>query len=337
MSYCDLCGTPYALGSAACTNCGADLRELELAFAAAVPVGAAEAASTVRAAPDSRWQAAGIVGLAVVAVALLTWSTNGSPRASGWHVLGWILAWLVVLPVASGAALVAVCDTTMPGWLQWFSAWADRRAAATRVSTGRFSRWVMRPVMWLQGALKARCERIQHEAWRNGAQAASYVFAVCLFLLLTYVLTVIVVTIVLVAITLFFVGLVLRLFDFDGPSHTEERPLRWFRKAGKVYEGTNILNERLVGRTDEQGNRYAGTNMFNERKVGRVDEQGKVFEGSGWLDEKQVGRIDEQGHMYEGSGWLDEKRTGRVDKDGRIIEGDGWLNEKPVGRVKSDE
>ena len=83
------------------------------------------------------------------------------------------------------------------------------------------------------------------------------------------------------------------------------------------YKGTNMFNEEMTGRVDEDGNVYRGSNIFTEEKTGRVDADGNVFKGSNVFTEEKVGRVDSEGNAFKGTNVFTEEKVGRIErKDG---------------------
>lgn len=283
-----------------------------------------------------------IKAVAVIGVTLLAWwllerghGLHAPP--SGWNYLAWATFFLTLLPMSCGALMILISGSTTPGWLIKFSAWMDRRAAGSRVSNGRFNRFIARPALWSYEALSEHADRIKDDMLRNGAKVATYAFSVALFCLLLFWIATLVLTVVMLvicfAVTMFIID------AWDGTHGNSRRITGAMRGAlrsseSKVYSGTNMFNERVAGRVDEDGTVYKGSNVFNEQKVGRVDAEGNRYEGTNVFNEQKVGRTDEDGNVYEGTNVFNERRTGRVDEDGNIYEGTNVFNERKVGRAE---
>ena len=290
----------------------------------------------VRSAHPHKFKAVAVIGATLIAWILLEFSHERNAPPSGWNYLAWTTFLLTLVPMSCGALMMLISGSITPNWFIKFSAWMDQRAAGSRVSGGRFNRFIARPALWSCEALDERASRIDDDMLRNGARVATYAFSVILFCLLLFWIAVLAITVVMlvigIAITIFIID------AWDGTTGNSRRitgAMSAFRSSeGKVYSGTNVFNEQVTGRVDEDGNVYEGSNFFNEQKVGRIDAEGNRYEGTNVFNEQKVGRTDEEGNVHEGTNFFNERKTGRVDEAGNIYEGTNVFNERKVGRVE---
>lgn len=284
-----------------------------------------------------------LLAVALILVTVLIWvllefTHKPNAPASVFSYLAWTAFLLTLVPMSCGAVMILMSSASTPAWFGSFSDWMDRRAAASRVSPGRFNRFIARPALWSYEALGREAGRISDDMLRNGAKVAACAFGLMLFGLVLFWIAALAITAVLlfvaIAVTAFFV----KAFYGTGTNSSgiANAVLRASRGSSerKVYAGTNVLTDQVAGRIDSRGDVFQGSNFLEEEKVGRVDAEGNHYEGSNYLSEKKTGRTDENGNFYEGTNFLNEQRTGRVDEDGNIYEGTNVINERKVGRIE---
>lgn len=337
MSFCDRCGATLGSTSGTCAACGA---AAAIPTAGPTPGTAAEpvidVAMTHPSAPAGNPHQMKAIG--VIAGAGITWIalelvSRRYAAAPIWLALCWVGFLLTLVPLASGAALVLACGSHTPGWMESFARWMDRRAAKAKASNGRFNDYVVSPAMWSYETLDGYANSIRDGILRNGAKAATYVFALMLFAVLLYVLTAIVLLVLVIMVAAFFINV----FSPDKTaSNFRSSPEPRSREA-TLHSGTSVFNEQVTGRVDADGNVFEGSSVFNERKVGRVDAEGHRYEGTSVFNERLTGRTDQDGNVLEGTSAFNERKTGRVDESGNVMEGSSVFNERKSGRIEKKD
>jgi hypothetical protein len=279
-------------------------------------------------------KAVAVVGVTLLVLVLLLYSQALITPSSGWYTVVWWCTFLLTLvPLSCGSLFILISGAVTPSWFIKFSHWMDLRAANSRVSESRFNRFIARPALWSYEILDEKALRINDDMLRNGAKVATFTFSIILFSLLLYFAIAVVILVIVIAITIFIIN------AYEGNKGNSSRIFGALtgvsqRSEGTVHSGTNVFNEQVIGRVDEDGNVYQGSNFLNEQKVGRVDAEGNRYEGTNFFNENKTGRIDEDGNMYEGTNFFNENKTGRVDEDGNIFEGTNVFNERKVGRIE---
>ena len=298
---------------------------------------ASDMRAKVQAAHPHTVKAVAVVVVTLLVWALLEYSQKRNAPPSGWNYLAWTAFLLTLVPTSCGALMILISGSTTPGWFIKFSEWMDRRAAGSRVSDGRFNRFIARPALWSYEALDEQASRVDDVMLRNGAKVASYAFSVIFFCLLLFWIAALVIAVVMLVVVIAVAAFIID--AYNGTSGTSSRVSGALKGAfrsseGKVYSGTNMFNEQVTGHVDEDGNVYEGSHVFNEQKVGRIDADGNRYEGTNVFNEQKTGRTDEDGNIYEGTNDFNERKTGRVDEDGNIYEGTNMFNERKIGRVE---
>ena len=180
MATCMFCGRPLSSEGAACAHCNAT---------GSNEAGPGTSASGASVPGESRYQQqAKKVALVSGGWLLLLIVVSGRfYQLHGIEPFLWILTWLVVVPIGSGATLVALRGASSAPWMDAFAGWIERRAIASEQSEGRFNRFVTRPSVWCHDLLHEAAQKIEAPDLRNGATLAVQVFAVMLFIFLVYV------------------------------------------------------------------------------------------------------------------------------------------------------
>lgn len=263
---------------------------------------------------------------------------------------GGVFILLLCLPVILGAGIALLNSPKVNGACDKLEALVRRRDGIVSVKRGFLARWIVRPHLGLLTKLFDGTASIGHPGSKHGVRAAVflYVFAFWLmfvvyaFACLLYVALGLIFFFVAVWVMCDLLGLrrppVLPLFNLGRNRTLPKDPgvLAAAGRGGKIYSGTNLMNEELRGRVDQEGNIYSGTNWANEKKIGRINEDGHIFRGTNWMNEERVGRIDDGGNIHKGANWLSDEKVGRVDEGGDVYEGTSWLNERKIGRTEPE-
>lgn len=167
------------------------------------------------------------------------------------HTLAGMMGIALVMPLAVGSVVAGARPARLPGWLDAFESWAQRRLSATRTNRGRLSRWFLRP--WLAGlvALRGATARVKDPFTRSGVRIAAYLYFSWLVAFAVYVLLVIIAVIVWIAVMLALVAvclwIALRFIDMESPGgyslpssrgHTPRAPSSGPQSCEKEFSGT---------------------------------------------------------------------------------------------------
>ena len=254
-----------------------------------------------------------------------------------------VLWTVLLLPLGIGALITLSKWGTAVSLSNTIAEWIKTRREIAGRTTGFFTEFILRPVLWCFYKLVLVTDSIDNSFTKAGVRGATWIYLIGLILLLLYWLTVAVITIVVLIAFFWFLGAILR--ETGGtqqtspvPAHVDpdDVPIASHRiKGHSFYSGTNCFNEELSGRVDEEGLLYKGTNWFAEEQIGRIDEEGNIFRGTNPFNETKVGRIDKDGMLYKGSNWFTEEKTGQINEDGTVMKGTNFFNEVKTGRIKS--
>ena len=323
-----------SLTNGKCATCGAAFSEMHANLGSETNEAAQPAAENV-AAPlsSSRGSPYQIHAIAVIAVAGLALFgleliARRYSTAPIWLAACWIVFLLTLVPLASGSALILICGANTPKWMETFASWMDQRTAKANSSSGRFNEYVVSPTLMAYEALVGLSNKVSNSILRNGAKAATNVFAISLFFVLLWVAYVIVVLFVFFLIAGFLIE------AFSNKDTDKNEGSETGSRERTIYSGTNVFNEQITGRVDSDGNIYEGSTIFNEKLVGRVDADGNRYEGSNIFNENKIGRTDKDGNIFKGTNIFNEQKIGRVDEDGNRYEGTNIFNERKIGSTR---
>ena len=211
MSYCNQCGSEQDESNAWCTNCG----EANASFNLPTPEPSAIPSEAIVKPyllellehfkkPYFR-EAVGVISVSIIVFISLVVIGDGR-TTSGSLFFGWLGFFLLLCPLSFGALVILFTREVSPKWLVSFENWLDHRCAKAAASSGRFNDFVIYPSLWAYEKLNTTTDKIGDDTLRNGAKAATYIFTVCLFLLLLYVAIGIVLIIIGIAFAAFIIN-----------------------------------------------------------------------------------------------------------------------------------
>jgi hypothetical protein len=308
MSFCNHCGSEQDDSNAWCTNCGKANASLSLPTPepSAILSEAIANPYVLRLLEHFKKpyfrEAVGVISVSVMAFILLVVIGDGRTTSG----FGWLGFFLLLCPLSFGALVILFTGDVSPKWLTSFENWLDHRCAKAVESSGRFNDFVIYPSLWVYEKLNTTTDKIVDNTLRNGAKAASYIFTVCLFLLLLFVAIEIVLLVIGIAIAAFIInawgesngsGQRSASTTYSPGSHGESREREGF--LGDRYTEHRDENYRVVGESRERegflGDRYTEHRDENYRVVGESRER------EGFLGDKYTEHRDESGKVVSES------------------------------------
>ncbi len=177
---------------------------------------------------------------------------------------------LLVTPIVIGGLVAVINSKGLNGTIEKIETWVRRWQQGTAQKRGRFSKYIINPILWTIIKFCDWTNDIAHRGLKNGLRVTTTLYAVAVWLLILYVASIVVVVIIGMIVVLWVLGLILKFKDIiDGtePGRDSSNNTRRGMHDGYSEEKETLVGKEYTQYYDKNGNTIA-TEEVKERLFG---------------------------------------------------------------------